>query len=83
MPNEDWIAEQDAQTLKAAEIIKADLKRLQSAQAAASRLLEQERESVKVMAKIAKPGHHTVLQRTSGKKESLKDILGDRRSHNI
>lgn len=51
--DEDWEAIYDAQTLAAAEIIKADSKRLKAAKKWAAKLVEEEKEETEAMAKVA------------------------------
>ncbi len=79
-----WRAESDARTLAEAERIKNDRPRLDSAQAAAKRMAEEEAEAAKAMRKVAgsklKPGGSGPRKKPSGS-QVVSDAMKNK--HNV
>lgn len=64
----DWRAEEDARTLARAEAIKADNTRLSNARVAAEKMLESEREDVRLLSKVS--GRRTAGGNNSRQREN-------------
>lgn len=80
MTEAEWQARDDARTLARAEEIKADESRLQTAQDAAKKMLDEQRDEAKALSKVAGRGSRN----NTGRQPALKQRQGRPSStHNV